>query len=166
MYKSLVAGARLVADPSLLNFLHVAQTSVNAGDDVVDLYWKMTSSVPGWLSFSFKVRDFISGWFGVRKIDGFSCARGAVPEKGDYLDFFRVEDVCSRRLVLSAIDRHLGVMVDMEILPADEGMQGKHTLRLVTSVKTFNLYGRMYMVPVAPMHGRIVQTLFENLGDG
>lgn len=36
-------------------------------------------------------------------------------------------------------------------------------LHITTSVKTFNTFGRLYMLPVAPVHGLIIKLLLSHL---
>lgn len=101
------------------------------------------------VTLAFRVRDAISSLFGVKKIGGFS---GVTPETvtvGQKLDFFLVEHVSTDVLTLTARDRHLDVMT---CISAE-----KNTLTITSSVITHNLFGRFYMIPVAPAHKMIVR---------
>ena len=116
--------------------------------------WTIAMSHPmPLMKLAFRVRDAISSMFGVSKIGGFS---GAVPETvtvGQKLDFFLVEHISKDILTLTARDRHLDVMTCIST--------EKNALTITSSVKTHNLFGRLYMIPVAPAHKMIVR---RNLG--
>ncbi len=58
-------------------------------------------------------------------------------------------------MTLTVRDRHLDVMICIEI----EGC----TLSLTASVVTHNLFGRLYMIPVAPAHQLIVLLMLRSL---
>jgi hypothetical protein len=101
------------------------------------------------VSLAFKIRDAISSLFGVQKIGGFSGATRSSVEVGEKLDFFLVEHVSDDVMVLTARDRHLDVATCVSVL---EGV-----LSITSSVQTHNLFGRAYMIPVAPAHRWIVR---------
>lgn len=84
------------------------------------------------------------------------CARGGRAR----LDFFTVEDISDQQLVLTSRDTHLAVMVCMDV---STGECGFPQLNVTTSVKCFNTFGRLYMVPVGWVHGVIVRRMLSNL---
>ncbi len=101
------------------------------------------------MKLAFRVRDAISSLFGVKKIGGFS---GVVPETvsvGQKLGFFLVEHISKDVLTLTARDKHLDVMTCIST--------ENNALTITSSVKTHNLFGRFYMIPVAPAHKMIVR---------
>jgi hypothetical protein len=113
--------------------------------------WNIMTAEPGLLlRLAFRTRDAISALFGVKRIDGFSGRQRTSVEVGDRLDFFLVEDCAPDRLVLTARDRHLDVMICLSI--ADR------VLTVTASVVTHNCFGRVYMLPVGPAHKLIVNS--------
>ncbi|MDO4640957.1 MAG: DUF2867 domain-containing protein [Neisseria sp.] len=157
-----VKGARVIAEPSSLDFYHFIAHPLKQKCTAIDVYKQMTSRTPGWLSLSFKIRDAVSRPFGVENIAGFDSQPGANLKVGDKLHFFTLEELSDDHIVLTAIDKHLGVMVDLQVKAA--GSDGENYLaQAVTTVKTFNCYGKFYMLPVAPMHGVVMKSLFKNL---
>ncbi|WP_412481491.1 DUF2867 domain-containing protein [Pseudomonas asiatica] len=109
----------------------------------------------------FRIRDVISRRFNVAEIQGFSlCSPESVREVGERLDFFTVEDISDQQLVLTSRDTHLAVMVCMDV---STGECGFPQLNVTTSVKCFNTFGRLYMVPVGWVHGVIVRRMLSNL---
>lgn len=118
--------------------------------------WNIMTAEPGLLlRLAFKTRDAISALFGVKRIDGFSGRQRTSVEVGDHLDFFLVEDSAPDRLVLTARDRHLDVMICLSI--ADR------VLTVTASVVTHNRFGRVYMLPVGPAHKLIVNGILRHL---
>ncbi|RFP89788.1 DUF2867 domain-containing protein [Rhodobacteraceae bacterium 63075] len=107
------------------------------------------------LKVAFQVRDAVSSVFGVKRIGGFSGKPVEHVSVGQYLDFFLVEHVDDKCLVLTERDRHLDVMTCISI----EG----DTLSVTSSVCVHNLFGRAYMIPVGVAHRWIVRGMFRRL---
>lgn len=107
------------------------------------------------LQFAFRIRDFISSAFNVKRIGGFSGKPVQAVSVGDYLDFFLVEYVDDTCLVLTARDKHLDVMTCITV--------ENQTLSVVSSVQVHNLFGRVYMAPVGIAHRWIVRGMFKRL---
>ncbi|WP_052269555.1 DUF2867 domain-containing protein [Leisingera sp. ANG-M6] len=110
--------------------------------------------LPG-MKLAFWLRDTISACFGVRRTGGFSGRRHTNTAVGDKLDFFLVEAVSDRILTLTVRDRHLDVMT---CVSSNSGV-----LSITSSVKTHNLFGRIYMLPVGPAHNLIVKSSLKRL---
>lgn len=157
------AGARLVAEPERLNYLHTACRRLNRDMTAFEAYCASTAhpSVP--LQLAFLVRDKISSLFGVQRIRGFTGARPrSAPLVGERLDFFTVEAIENDQLVLTARDTHLAVMISIDIASssADPAARWCH---ITASVETYNAFGKLYMLPVAPAHKLIVWKMLKSL---
>ncbi|MDN5786084.1 DUF2867 domain-containing protein, partial [Pseudorhodobacter sp.] len=74
---------------------------------------------------------------------------------GDKLDFFLVEEISPRLLVLTARDRHLDVMTTIATFDG--------TLTITSSVITHNNFGRVYMLAVGPAHKVIVWSILRKI---
>lgn len=158
--------ARLVAAPERLNYLHTACRRLSRDMTAFEAYCKGTRhpSIP--LQLAFLVRDRISSLFGVQKIHGFSETRpDCAPGVGERLDFFTVEAVENDQLVLTSRDTHLAVMISIDITSsaADPVARWCH---ITASVETYNAFGRLYMLPVAPAHKLIVGKMLKSLDAG
>jgi hypothetical protein len=151
-------GAVLVAPLADLSYLHQARKRL-PGQITAAEAWPLLLQrpLPG-LGLAFWLRDLISARFGVQKISGFSHRR-QTPAAGGKLDFFTVEDLTPNRMVLTARDRHLDVLVC--VTTAIDGPCCE--LALTTSVQTHNLFGRAYMLPVRPIHHLLVHCLLNRL---
>ncbi|WP_233870886.1 DUF2867 domain-containing protein [Paraburkholderia adhaesiva] len=159
----LPSGARLVAEPERLNYLHTACRRLSRNMTAFEAYCASTArpSVP--LQVAFLVRDKISSLFGVQTIRGFKGARPrSAPAVGQRLDFFTVEVVTDDQLVLTSRDTHLAVMIsiDMTSSPSDPSGRWCH---ITASVETYNAFGKLYMLPVAPAHKLIVWKMLKSL---
>ncbi|PYB72024.1 DUF2867 domain-containing protein [Pseudomonas sp. LB-090624] len=151
---------RLVAAADRLAFLHCDAVQIAAPVSALQAYCAMTSDIPAWLASAFRVRDFVSRWFNVADIQGFSPrSPEQVPAVGERLDFFTVEAISESQLVLASRDTHLAVMVCLDLERLGDGVQ---RLSVTTSVQRFNTFGRLYMLPVGPAHGPIVKRMLRN----
>jgi hypothetical protein len=147
--------AALVGPKDQLNFLHCASaelrqpmTALQAWDAV------MSRPLPG-LGLAFRLRDAVSARFGVKRIGGFSRVRAHDPVAGDRLDFFLVEAISDHALVLTERDRHLDVMTTI--------LTNAGRVSIVSSVKTHNAFGRVYMLVVGPAHRLITWAMLRRL---
>ncbi|MHC8300339.1 DUF2867 domain-containing protein [Pseudomonas sp. ZS1P83] len=118
--------------------------------------WNIMTAEPGLLMrLAFRARDAISSLFGVKRIGGFSIARRETVQAGEQLDFFLVEHCAPDMLVLTERDRHLDVMICLSITD--------RVLMITSSVVTHNAFGRIYMLPVGPVHKLIVNSDLRRL---
>ncbi len=107
------------------------------------------------LKLAFWLRDRISSLFGVEKVSGFAGTVPQTAQVGDKLDFFLIEYISKDVLTLTARDVHLDVMTCISIKD--------NVLSITSSVETHNMFGRIYMIPVAPIHKMIVHNNLSNL---
>ena len=107
------------------------------------------------MGLAFRIRDAISARFGVKRIGGFSGRNADVPKAGERLDFFLVERIEPEIMTLSARDRHLDVLTCVTTYG--------QRLTITSSVKVHNLFGRAYMIPVAPAHRLIVSAMLRRV---
>ena len=145
----------LVADVARLAFLDRQSIPLAVPLSAIEACNLIKSQpVPG-LGMAMRLRDAISSRFGVRRIGGFSSKQAELPQVGDRLDFFLVEQSLPDLLVLTERDRHLDVMTCIST--------ANGCLAITTSVVTHNLFGRLYMIPVAPAHRMIVAWMLRRV---
>lgn len=130
-----------------------------------EAYCEMTKNMSTALRLAFLLRDKISRLFKVEEIYGFTGHRPSeAPHAGGKLDFFTVEALTDSQLVLTSKDKHLGVMVSLDLISRAEvapTAKPSKWLHLTASVKTYNAFGKAYMVPVAPAHRVIVKKMLQ-----
>ncbi|WP_323783257.1 DUF2867 domain-containing protein [Leisingera sp.] len=115
----------------------------------------MHARPPPGMNLAVRLRDAISACFGVKGIGAISRTPKAAVKTGDKLDFFLVEALSDEVLTLTVRDRHLDVMT---CVSSNSGV-----LSVTSSVKTHNLFGRVYMIPVRPAHRLIVARTLKRL---
>ena len=131
--------------------------SIDLSQNITPLQaWNIVVSQPSpLLKTAFQVRDTISAWFGVQRIGGFSGTVPINPKVGEKIDFFLIEEISSNNLTLTQRDKHLDVMTCISI--------SQNELSITSSVKTHNVFGRLYMLPVAPAHRLIVRNNLKQI---
>ncbi|NVO28238.1 DUF2867 domain-containing protein [Donghicola sp. C2-DW-16] len=147
--------AALVAPRDQLDYFHVRSHPLPCDMTALEAWNAVMSRPLPLMGAAFKIRDAISKQFGVKQIGGFTGARQTEVSEGEHLDFFLVEGVSPDRLILTERDRHLDVMTCIAI--------HDRTLFIISSVKTHNLFGRAYMIPVGPAHRLIVWAMLRGL---
>ncbi|EPG37762.1 DUF2867 domain-containing protein [Acinetobacter colistiniresistens] len=151
----------LVAPLEALNFLHQDYQYINKQLNALQAYHLMTGNPPFWLRIAFKIRDFLSlKLAGVQPIQGFGSPKAQTVKVNDKLDFFDVIKITETELFLQSADKHLRVLVALQIHEHDHI---KNKLSVTTSVVTYNFFGKVYMLPVSLVHGLIVRNSLKNL---
>lgn len=145
----------LAAPRSALNFHHARSIDLPTPMTALDVWNRiMSQPLPG-IALAFRIRDAISVRFGVKPIGGFTGRHVTPPQVGESLDFFVVERIGPDILTLSERDKHLDVVTCI----TTTGQR----LTITSSVKVHNLFGRLYMIPVAPAHRLIVWAMLRRL---
>ena len=153
--------SRLVAPVKELNFLHEDTQIINKNISAIQAYSMMTHKSSPWLNTAFKIRDFLSYRLAdVKPIKGFGSSTIHPPKLNDKLDFFDVVKISDNELFLQSTDKHLSVLVAMQINACTEY---KNEIKITTSVVTYNFFGKIYMLPVSIAHGRIIRNMLKKL---
>ncbi len=151
----------LIAERSELDYFDQQQAALPEGMTAFQAYCCMTADSPAWLRGAFWVRDKLSQLAGVEQIDGFSAQRPvSPPQEGGKLDFFDVLAISDDELLLTSVDRHLGVLIAINI---ERTEHSGSRLTITASVRNKNFFGRLYMIPVAPAHVMIVRNMLGKL---
>jgi hypothetical protein len=111
---------------------------------------------PAWAEALLSIRNRMVAPFGVRDIGRLSAVDGAAAtclEPGDPLSFFTVHSADEREVVLGIDDTHLNVRIAI----VKRSTAGQASYVIASWVRTHNSFGRLYMVPVGPMHKLIVR---------
>lgn len=151
----------LVAPLAALNYLHEAHQYIDKNLTVMQVYNLMTGHPPFWLRIAFKIRDFLSLKLGgVQPISGFDSVKPENVQINEKLDFFDVVKITDKELYLQSTDKHLSVLVALQL---QEHNEQENELTVTTSVITYNLFGKIYMLPVSLVHDFIVKNSLKNL---
>ena len=111
------------------------------------------------------LRNRIVALVGLKNLGGL---RGVDPEKplanyrpGQRVGIFTLISVSDDEVLLGDQDQHLDVVVSVLRLPLDS--QGQREVAFSTVVHVHGWLGRLYMLPVVPMHRRIVPAVLRGL---
>ncbi len=154
-YLCAMRAADLIAPRAFLNFLSVQDMALPRPMTAMQVWALVMADPLPLLAQAFALRDAISARFGVARIGGFGGPPQNAVKVGDYLDFFLIEGLSDQMMTLTARDRHLDVMVCIQTF--------HQHLNITTSVITHNLFGRIYMLPVAPAHRLILWAMLRRL---
>lgn len=138
---------------------------VDASLTPVEIAARAFAATPRWVEGLIGLRDAIVSVFGLKTSGGvrfidvgpISSAASSPPEVGDTFGIFRVFSVDGSELVLGIDDKHLDVRISFLKRLRPTGS----SYILSSWVKTHNLLGRAYMLPVAPIHRLLVGVLMR-----
>jgi len=135
------------------------------GPALLDSYARvMFANPPRWVSALMGLRDCAVSLFGLKtstelQAPGAGVARGnrETAEPGNRIGPFPVLRRLKNELLLGADDRYLDFRLSIQCSGINSGSQ----LRVITVVKFNNLLGRIYFLPVNPIHRVIVPRMMN-----
>jgi hypothetical protein len=136
---------------------------VDASLTPVEIATRAFASTPGWVDGLVSLRDRAVSLFGVkavgrlRLVDSDRSLRE--PAVGDAFSIFHVVFVDDTELVLGIDDTHLDVRMSFLKRFTDS----RATYLVSSWVKTHNMLGRVYMLPVAPVHRLLVSLMMRGV---
>ena len=129
----------------------------------VQIAARALASTPGFVDGLVGLRDRIVAVFGLKAVGRLKLAGGtrpiSEPAVGDAFSIFRVVFVDSSELILGIDDTHLDVRISYL-----KRLTSSRPSYVVSSwVKTHNRLGRIYMMPVAPVHRLLVSLMMRGV---
>lgn len=124
-------------------------------------YLEFAARAPKWIDALMTVRNAAVRLLSLKDVGRLasvpspSSAAGLGP--GDLVGIFTIRSVCDQEVVLEIIDSHLDVVLSVY---KHEGKAARLTVS--TLVFYHNRIGRLYMIPVAPMHRIVVRSILSN----
>jgi hypothetical protein len=130
----------------------------------VDFGRAFFSSSPKWVSQLFILRNKIVGVFGLKtpenQGDRQSQLNNFTFEKGQQLGHFSIFEVTNNEVIIGQDDKHLDFRVSLFIsYQADDSTQ--KLLTISTTVAFKNWFGKLYFLPVMPLHRITVPTMLK-----
>jgi hypothetical protein len=126
----------------------------------IEIFQRASRATPGWAARLMAIRNRAVKLVGLKDV-GALAERVARPadayQIGDRLGIFTLMARTDDEIVLGIDDRHLDVRVSVLKFERDGAMR----YALSTAVKTHNLLGRLYMIPVGRIHPIIVRALMR-----
>jgi hypothetical protein len=124
-------------------------------------YLEFAARTPKWIDFLMVLRNAAVRPFalkGVGKLANVPPVSAAGDLRaGDRVGIFTIRTVCDTEVVLEIIDSHLDVLVSVY---KEDGAAPK--VKVITMVFYHNWLGRLYMIPVAPMHRIVVKSILSS----
>jgi hypothetical protein len=129
----------------------------------MEMYLDAVRQTPGWVNFLMSLRNRgggVGGFKNLGSMGGGGAGKAAAEYKpGDRAGIFTVLRVSDNEVILGDDDRHLRVQVSVCKVRHD----GRDAVAVSTVVHLHGLLGRLYMIPVAPMHKLIVPAVLRRL---
>lgn len=113
--------------------------------------------MPGWVNGLLWLRNGLVSPFGL-KTDAHLPPANPDPGIGDYVSFFRLEELSPNEAILGEDDRHLDFRVSVLKTAGPQPLAA-----LSTWVRPHNLGGRLYLLGVLPFHKLIIRRMLANV---
>lgn len=137
----------------------------NASTTAMGHVMRLGECTPAWVEAMMGLRNRVVRWLGLKNLGGL---RGVDPHKpesayvpGDRVGIFTLISQTPDEVLMGDNDNHLNVTVSVMRLTLDA--TGQRAIAVSTVVRVHNTLGHLYMLPVAPMHRRIVPAVLAGL---
>ncbi len=128
-------------------------------------FLQAAARAPDWVNGLMALRNRLAGWVGLKNLGALSTLDPNKPEQdylpGDRVGIFTLRSKLPDEVVVFDRDKHLEVALSVCRLPRVVGQP--QTIVVSTVVHVHNLLGRLYMLPVTPLHQRIVPAVMARL---
>lgn len=138
------------------------EVEVDAADrSALYRYLEFAARTPKWIDFLMSIRNAGVRLFALKDVGHLAnvppVQAAAHLRAGDRVGIFTIRTVCDKELVLEIIDSHLDV-----VLSVYKDTSAAPRVKVITMVFYHNWLGRLYMLPVAPMHRRVVRAILSS----
>ncbi len=124
---------------------------------------KLMSQAPCWVEFSMALRNRVVARLGLKDLGGFGNFDRAKAEAeyrpGDRVGIFTLYRITPDEVLMGDKDKHLDVTLSLHRRQEGPDVQ----LTVTTVVHVHNRLGRIYMLPVTPMHKLIAPATMKPL---
>ena len=140
-------------------------TEAKNGVTVCDIAKVFLLSAPRWVQHLFTVRNKMVGIFGLkvsRNVDRNELVKNFNCDKGEQIGLFKVFGKSDDEIILGENDKHLNFRVSLFLdRPQIDKRQARLTIS--TTVLFNNWLGRLYFLPVKPLHRLIVPRMIKGI---
>ena len=140
--------------------------SISAGDprlSAMGQFLKAFSSTPAWVNACMSLRNRAAAMVGLKNLGAFDQINKSKPEcdykPDDRVGIFTLIANTFDEVLLGDKDKHLDVT--LSIHRAFDANAGAVVVTVTTVVHVHNLLGRLYMLPVVPMHRIIAPSVLR-----
>lgn len=139
---------------------------IRTDNDVISIGRLFLTSGPKWADSLMLIRDKVVGVFGLKTSEQLT-AEARNPDNfkfqvGEQLDIFKVYAKTENELVLGDDDKHLSFRVSL-LLDCKNNDIEKKKIMITTMVEYKNIFGRIYFLPVKPIHQLIVKGTLKKM---
>ena len=124
----------------------------------LEFYLHVVRQTPGWVNRLMALRNWLVGLAGLKNLGHLGALRAEKPASeyrvGDRLGIFSLLYLSEDEVLLGDSDKHLDVV--LSVCKAPQG-----AISVSTVVHVHNWLGRLYMLPVTPLHKIIVKTMLK-----
>ncbi|EHZ7431697.1 DUF2867 domain-containing protein [Vibrio cholerae] len=135
----------------------------NNNQTALDVYLEIAKQTPTWISFLMTTRNRIVSMLGLKHLgrlqDAVAIENVAGVKVGERIGIFTLHSNSDKEIVLEDRDKHLDVRVSFLL----DRVGDKITVHATTVVHVHNLFGKVYMFFVAPVHKLIVPSSLKTL---
>ena len=141
--------------------LEVADTQCSA----LGLFMRSAAAAPPWVERCMVLRNRVAAMVGLKDLGALGAMDFGRDEAsyriGERIGIFTLLHHADEEVLLGDADKHLDVVLSTHKRRLDAS---RILVTVTTVVKVRNLLGRLYMIPVRPMHRRIAPAVLSSLG--
>lgn len=135
----------------------------NNDQTALDVYLEIAKQTPAWISFLMATRNRIVSMLGLKDLgrldETMSFENAANTRVGERIGIFTLHSNRDSEIVLEDSDKHLDVRVSFLL----DVIADKVIVHAITVVHVHNIFGKVYMFFVAPVHKLIVPNSLKTL---
>lgn len=135
-------------------------------EDALDQFLRVVSQTPRWIDALMVVRNLTVSMFGLKNLGALSQVSSIKTTAdyvlGDRVGIFTLLYKSEDEMLLCDQDKHLSVVVSVHKQTTQDDVPGLVTV--TTVVLTHNWLGRLYMIPVRPLHRIIARSMTSAVG--
>ncbi len=142
--------------------ISAAEPSLNA----LEQFLRVAKKTPAWIDRLMALRNRIVAIFGLKNLGGIaqldSNKRASGYQAGDHVGIFTLISNSPNEVLLGDSDKHLNVVVSVH--RKADAASGQTFVTVTTVVHVHNWLGRLYMLPVAPIHHYLARSMVSAIG--
>ncbi|MGR0278368.1 DUF2867 domain-containing protein [Marinomonas dokdonensis] len=132
----------------------------------LEQYIRVMQDTPKWLDGLMRLRNLIGGIVGLKDLGVFSAIEpnkaGASYSIGDRVGIFTLLERHAHEVLLGDEDKHLSVVV--AVYMEEDSVSGVTKVTITTCVHIKNCLGKLYMLPVTPVHHQVARRITQAIG--
>ena len=141
-------------------------SAAEPGLDALDQFLRVAKKTPAWIDRLMALRNRIVAVFGLKNLGGIAQIDPSVTasdyQAGDHVGIFTLISKSANEVLLGDSDKHLNVAVSVH--KQADAVSGDAIITVTTVVHIHNWLGRLYMIPVTPIHKILARSMVSAIG--